>query len=202
MTDPDPVINKLLKSTNGALLDERIKLIYIEDFLTDLECDHLVGLAYDIMFERSVTTYGVNDNRTSTSAYIAKDYDEIIKKITSKVSQLTETGQELVEQFQIVKYEIGQKFGSHWDYFPTEYVKKNGGKQRLYTFFVYLNTVDTGGETEFTQLGLEFKPKKRAALFWENCTNDKIGNVLSMHQGKAPISDLKFGLNIWTNFKD
>ncbi len=36
------------------------------------------------------------------------------------------------------------------------------------TLMVYLNDVTAGGHTKFTKIGIDFAPKKRTALFWNN----------------------------------
>ena len=56
-------------------------------------------------------------------------------------------------------YEIGQEFKVHTDTFEgaafEEHTKERG--QRTYTFMIYLNDVEEGGETEFPELNLVLK---------------------------------------------
>ncbi|AYV84280.1 MAG: hypothetical protein Hyperionvirus21_14 [Hyperionvirus sp.] len=199
----DAIVKTLLSTYNASLLDDDLKLVYINNLFTDVECDHLIGLAYKISFNASLTTDGKSKDRTSHSAYIPKNYDKTVQDVSERIAKLCDKKATCIEQLQVVKYEIGEQFAAHCDYFSEPYIKKMGwslGGQRQFTFFVYLNTVDRGGETEFTTVGLEFKPNKGHAIFWENCKDPKIGNIRSMHRGKPPLSNLKFGLNIWISF--
>jgi prolyl 4-hydroxylase len=105
-----------------------------------------------------------------------------------------------LEGLQVVKYEPGDYFKPHHDWFQSDYADKIGN-QRRYTFFVYLNDVPGGGgETDFPQLNRSFQPKKGDALFWRNCTELNECSELNLHQGKAPLNDVKYGLNIWVRF--
>lgn len=73
--------------------------------------------------------------------------------------------------------------------------------QRQYTFFVYLNDVENGGETVFPKLNLSFKPQRGLSLFWENCKDLTTCDELNLHKGNSTINGIKYGLNIWVNFK-
>jgi prolyl 4-hydroxylase len=190
----------LVKEHNGILLDEDIKLIFLKDFIPDHICEHIVGLAYDLFFKQSQTALGIDKSRTSHSCYIPKSHDNVIKKLEEKIAKITNKPVIKVEQLQVVKYEVGEYFKPHYDWLSDEYMKSYNLTQRQYTFFVYLNTVDGGGETDFPQLNLSFKPEKCCALFWQNCDDSQKGHIKSFHQGKPPTKDIKFGLNIWVSF--
>jgi prolyl 4-hydroxylase len=198
------VVETILEAYDAVLLDEDIKLVYINDFLSDIECEHIVGLSYDLLYRASETTDGTtaakSEWRTSHTACIPKSNDDVIRGIEERVARLVSKPVSKLEMFQVVKYESGQFFKPHCDAFPDEYMKLVGYGQRQYTFFVYLNNVDAGGQTDFPTLGLSFDPKKRNALFWENCKDPKTCNPRTLHQGKPPIGDVKYGLNIWMTF--
>ena len=72
---------------------------------------------------------------------------------------------------QVVRYEVGQKYGAHRDFFnPNDYHRQPhmlrnveyGGRNRLATVFWYLADVDEGGETFFpralNEMGKEYHP--------------------------------------------
>jgi prolyl 4-hydroxylase len=141
--------------------------------------------------------------RTSMSHYIQFPYDNVTKTIEKKVNKFLNfiIGEDdwipLIEHMQIVKYEIGQEFKEHYDYAEGAFQKN----QRRYTIFVYLNDVEEGGETKFSQLDKFFFPKEKNAVFWEN--HDEAGKCYpeSIHCGKPPIKGKKYGLNIWIGCK-
>lgn len=72
--------------------------------------------------------------------------------------QVTGIPENNYESFQILKYQPGQFYRRHHDS-----SNKNNGKatgHRILTFFLYLNDVEEGGETRFTNLDISVKPKK------------------------------------------
>jgi hypothetical protein len=61
--------------------------------------------------------------------------------------------------------------------------------------FAYLNDLpaNAGGETEFTRIGVKFKPKKGDALLWENRADRHSFHLDGKHAGRAPLSGVKYG---------
>ena len=55
---------------------------------------------------------------------------------------------ENAESIQVLRYEIGQKYDAHFDYFHDKNNVKCGG-QRFVTVLMYLTDVKKGGETVF-----------------------------------------------------
>ena len=58
------------------------------------------------------------------------------------------SGSENAESIQVLRYEIGQKYDAHFDYFHDKKNVKRGG-QRIATVLMYLTDVKKGGETVF-----------------------------------------------------
>ncbi|KAM0000095.1 putative procollagen-proline 4-dioxygenase [Helianthus debilis subsp. tardiflorus] len=52
------------------------------------------------------------------------------------------------EGFQVLRYEVGQKFGIHYDYPIGEHFTKDGG-HTVATIVIYLSDVEEGGEEVF-----------------------------------------------------
>ena len=57
-------------------------------------------------------------------------------------------GTDNAESMQVLRYEIGQKYDAHFDYFHDEVALKRGG-HRVATVLMYLTDVKKGGETVF-----------------------------------------------------
>jgi len=99
------------------------------------------------------------------------------------------------------RYEPGQEFKYHLDLFWTkaDYWKleaKRGG-QRTITAMAYLNDVEEGGATAFTQLGLAVKPRRGALLIWNNNLPSGLPNEDTMHAGAPVIQGVKYVLTKW-----
>jgi prolyl 4-hydroxylase len=188
----------------GQTIDERIDLRYVQGFLTPDECAHLISLAGDKL-QRSQVIQGehtdtVTDARTSHSYQVGKSVDSVVQGIESRVSRLVGCTVAHLEGMQVVRYRPGDYFNEHHDWFQDEY-RRSINNQRAYTFFVYLNNITgAGGETDFPKLNQTFVPVMGDALFWRNCEAVDRCHIESLHQGKTPLSDTKYGLNIWVRF--
>nr|QBK85221.1 MAG: 2OG-Fe(II) oxygenase superfamily protein [Iridovirus LCIVAC01] len=186
-------------------LAEKPKIIEIQNFLSPEECDHLIQLAEDRQcFKRSEVqahTGIEHDTRTSWSCVLDRAEDEIVKRIENRATSFTSLPYTHVEPLQIVRYQPGQFFKGHYDFFPpgspeTEIATSRGG-QRHYTFFVYLNDVRGGGDTYFPKVPIRVSPIKGKATFWSNLHSDGTVDYSTYHSGEPPHSEIKYGLNIW-----
>lgn len=195
------------------LLSHEPKIILLHNFLSDAECQHLKSLADQIGLKRS-TVQGekneIHQDRTSSTVNLKKQHDEIVKKIEQRAAMLCTLPPENIENLQVVRYQKGQQYRPHYDFFVpgakgTEGALKRGG-QRHVTFFVYLNDLpeqETGGHTEFPKLKLKIKPEKGMAVYWMNVKSDKTEDYNTLHSGNPPMLDdtVKLGLNIWVREK-
>ncbi|KAJ0093452.1 hypothetical protein Patl1_25523 [Pistacia atlantica] len=144
-----------------------------EGFLTDLECDHLISLAKSELKRSAVADNlsgesKLSEVRTSSGMFIGKGKDAIIAGIEDKISTwsflpkgapYTEDALhfsslffllfgENGEDIQVLRYEPGQKYDAHYDYFADKINIARGG-HRIVTVLMYLTDVAKGGETVF-----------------------------------------------------
>jgi len=149
-------------------------IVAFENFLTDIEINALL-ISVD-KWERSrdsgvINAFGeveriVSQNRTSSNAWC----DDIcatnpaVKSIIRKIEEITLIPSTNFEHFQVLKYEIGQKYLPHHDMLSQPKGLLCG--PRILTFFLYLSDVEEGGETTFPILDIQVKPKKGRALLW------------------------------------
>ena len=148
--------------------------------------------------------------RTSETAFVTDDghyqeYSKPIEHILEKVCYLAGCERRQIEGIMVVKYNNGEQYYDHHDFFEPEHLGIDEGGQRVATFFCYLSSLDKneGGETEFPLLDLKIKPSKGTALFWWNKSAN--GNLLrkTLHRGN-PVNaknKIKYGLNIWVREK-
>jgi hypothetical protein len=70
---------------------------------------------------------------------------------------------------------------------------------RIITFFLYLNDVDEGGETEFPLLGLKVTPKKGKALLWPSVLDEDPLQIdyRTRHGALTVTKGVKYGANAW-----
>jgi prolyl 4-hydroxylase len=106
---------------------------------------------------RTSSTAFTGDKFISLNSYIL----EIIKKNFNHKYEI-----ENVESCQLTRYEVGQEYGSHFDYFNILGRPAQNLNDRKATFILYLNDDFTGGETYFDCLDITVKPKKGMALYF------------------------------------
>jgi len=192
--------------TFGRLIDPAIELRYIDNFLTDEECDELIKFSDDKFVESLVVekdnSRSKHEGRTSTTAYIYKNSNPIADAIETRTAKLLQGNESHIEGLQVVRYMPGQQFTAHYDWFMDDY-KVKIQNQRLYTVFAYLNDVTEGGETAFPRLNHSFSPRRGDALFWRDAADINTPLVDSLHAGMPPTGNttIKYGLNIWYNFR-
>ncbi|GAB2282682.1 Probable prolyl 4-hydroxylase 9 [Dionaea muscipula] len=116
----------------------------------------------------------------------------------------------MFQAFNILRYEIGQKYDSHYDAFnPAEYGPQKS--QRVASFLLYLSDVEEGGETMFPFeddkidvnydfakcTGLKVKPKQGdGLLFYSVFVNGTI-DPASLHGSCQVIKGEKWVATKW-----
>ena len=134
-----------------------------------------------------------------------------VRKIETRAADLVGLPASHVEPIQIVKYRKGQHFDTHHDLGPwdpeNDSVEFIRSPTRLVTLFVYVNTVENGGETEFPVCKLKCQPTEGTAILWSNvCRDEKNGEWVpdprTIHRGCPVQSGRKIGMNIWITDKN
>jgi prolyl 4-hydroxylase len=105
------------------------------------------------------------------------------------------------EHTQLQRYETGEQFKPHTDFFEPntdEYQKfAHANGNRTWTFMVYLNYVEKGGETLFTAINQKITPKAGLAVIWNNRYTDGNVNYDSLHAGLPVEAGKKFIITKW-----
>lgn len=158
----------------------------LEDFMSEAECDRIVELAAMVLRPSTVTTNDSQYRTSSTSDLSLLTHPEI-ESLDEKIARTLGVRLEFSEGIQAQRYEVGQEFKQHTDYFQpqteefAQYASKAG--QRTWTFMVYLNDGMVGGGTRFHTLGKTFMPKKGMAVIWNNLHPDGTVNPATLHAG-------------------
>ncbi|KAK5805153.1 hypothetical protein PVK06_032805 [Gossypium arboreum] len=192
-----------------------------EGFLTDLECDHLISLAKSEL-KRSAVADNVSGKsklsevRTSSGMFISKAKDPIVAGIEDKISTWTFLPKENGEDIQVLRYEHGQKYDPHYDYFVDKVNIARGG-HRTATVLMYLTNVTKGGETVFPEAeesslhttpakddlsdcakkGIAVKPRRGDALLFFSLHPNAIPDPSSLHAGCPVTEGEKWSATKW-----
>uniref|UniRef100_A0A7S3VPM7 Prolyl 4-hydroxylase alpha subunit domain-containing protein n=1 Tax=Dunaliella tertiolecta TaxID=3047 RepID=A0A7S3VPM7_DUNTE len=134
--------------------DARIYLF--RNFLSEAECDYIKNkatprLARSGVVDAKTGKSKIDDIRTSSGMFFNRGEDPVIQTIERRIANLSMTPVYHGEGLQVLRYEAGQKYEAHWDYFFDE---KNAarGANRYATMLTFLETVEEGGETVFTKM--------------------------------------------------
>ncbi len=176
--------------------------LYLADaFLSDVDCRHLIALIDHVACpSRLVEEDGWEDYRTSFSGDIDPD-DSVVKSIDSRLCELTGIDPRHCESMQGQRYNQGEYYHEHWDWFDTKAPywrreSRNGG-QRSWTAMIYLNAVDEGGTTDFVHLDLKVAPARGSLLIWNNALPNGSPNPLTMHAARPVTSGVKYVVTKW-----
>tara|TARA_Y100000591_G_C21709082_1_gene632474 strand:- start:41 stop:727 length:687 start_codon:yes stop_codon:yes gene_type:complete len=179
-----------------------------DNVFTDEECNEIIEYAKPRLVR---SLLGVERNtgkqRTSYQVWVKRNALPCIERCAKFVENITGLPVENQEDWQVLRYHPGQEYKPHYDAcekHTDEFEKciseskRRGWGNRVYTFFIYLNDVPEGGETEFPKLNFKFKPKKGRAIFWHNLTDDNSeAHPFSQHAGLPVISGEKWAINVW-----
>ncbi|CAA2991517.1 probable prolyl 4-hydroxylase 4 [Olea europaea subsp. europaea] len=193
-----------------------------EGFLTKDECNHLISLAKSELKRSAVADNEsgkstLSEVRTSSGMFIPKSKDPIVDGIEEKIAAWTFLRKENGEDIQVLRYEPGQKYDPHHDYFVDKVNLARGG-HRIATSLMYLSDVEKGGETVFLSAeetshrrsvsvdedlsecgrkGIAVKPRKGDALLFFSLYPDAVPDPTSLHAGCPVIEGEKWSATKW-----
>ncbi|KAF8013033.1 hypothetical protein BT93_I1026 [Corymbia citriodora subsp. variegata] len=194
-----------------------------QGFLSDDECDHLIKLARDKL-EKSMVADNksgksmLSEVRTSSGMFLQKAQDEVVSTIEARIAAWTFLPEENGESIQVLRYENGEKYDPHYDYFIDKVNQELGG-HRVATVLMYLSNVERGGETVFpnseatmsqpkgddlsdcAKEGYAVKPKKGDALLFFSLRPDTTPDRASLHGSCPVIEGEKWSATKWIHVR-
>jgi len=153
-----------------------------EDFLSRKECDFLCQMAEPRLqpsqvWDRETAGSKPSNVRTSHGVFLKYGENMLIRCIENRLQQLTRMRSTHGEDLHILRYEPGQEYKPHHDYFelkdPGAKFALNKGGQRIVTVIMYLKEPVEGGETQFLDIGITVTPKLGSALLFAYPNEDK-----------------------------
>ncbi|RZB89164.1 probable prolyl 4-hydroxylase 9 [Glycine soja] len=195
-------------SIPSQILSWRPRAVFFPNFTSVEVCQQIIEMAKPklepskLALRKGETAESTKDTRTSSGTFISASEDKsgILDLVERKIAKVTMIPRTHGEIFNILKYEVGQKYDSHYDAFnPDEYGSVES--QRIASFLLYLSNVEAGGETMFPYegglnidrgydyqkcTGLKVKPRQGdGLLFYSLLPNGKIDKT-SLH-GSCPV---------------
>eukprot|EP01126_Amoeba_proteus_P018091 TRINITY_DN1904_c0_g2_i16.p1 TRINITY_DN1904_c0_g2~~TRINITY_DN1904_c0_g2_i16.p1 ORF type:complete len:181 (-),score=33.03 TRINITY_DN1904_c0_g2_i16:201-743(-) len=170
------------------------------------DADHIIQLCESKLTPSLVVGSEGNSNlheaRSSSGTFLVGNeaHDPIVQKYAKKISLWTHIPEENGEAFYIIRYQVGQEYKPHFDWFRSseEGIKHLEGQgDRAATVLMYLGEPSEGGETEFPNIGLEVPVVKgNAILFW-NSNIFGNGDEKTLHGSKPVRVGTKWSMTKW-----
>jgi 2OG-Fe(II) oxygenase superfamily len=184
-------------------------VVTLDNVLSDQECESLIEQGAMLGYERSEDvgernpdgSYGSvkSSGRTSTNAWCSDACltNETVQSVIAKLENLTGIPDANSEFLQLLRYEVGQFYESHHDFIEHDVDRASG--PRILTVFLYLNDVEGGGATHFTNLDLSVYPKRGRVLLWPSVLDDNpnVWDDRTHHQAQPVLEGIKYGANSW-----
>jgi prolyl 4-hydroxylase len=175
------------------ITSDKFQLYVIPDFMSAAECADIVAISQLHLRPSTITTgpaYAAY--RTSSTCDLSLLNMPSVAALDEKIARMVGIQLPYSEGIQAQRYEVGQEFKQHTDYFQPntkEYVKYAGVRgNRTWTFMVYLNEVSKGGGTRFFVLDKTIVPQLGTAIAWNNLLADGSVNPNALHAG-LPVED-------------
>ena len=203
MLAPGESSPEILRTHDGMrrLPSPKLDLFTLPGFLSPELCGELMAL---IDAERRPSTIadpnGDNYFRTSETCDLSPD-EPAVQELERLLFELNRIDPAHGEPIQGQRYEIGQEFKAHTDYFEpdgADYAKFcTVAGQRTWTFMVYLNDVEAGGATRFKVVNKTFQPEQGRLVCWNNRRPDGSGNAATLHHAMKVRKGLKYVITKW-----
>ncbi|GMN34425.1 hypothetical protein TIFTF001_004675 [Ficus carica] len=184
------------------------RALYFPNFATAEQCESIISMAEpglrpsSLALRKGETEESTKGIRTSSGVFISASEDKtgVLDVIEEKIARATMIPRTHGEAFNILRYELDQRYNSHYDAFSsTEYGPQKS--QRVASFLLYLSDVQEGGETMFPFenglnmngnydfeecIGLKVKPQKGDGLLFYSLFPNGTIDPTSLH-GSCPV---------------
>lgn len=192
--DADPRAHKLDS--------DRAEIYAIPEFFLPEECARLVTMI-DAVAQPSelLDADPLQPAFRSSSSGNFDVRDPFVQGISGKIDAILGLPRRYGEPIQGQRYRPGQEFKPHHDWFYTDQpywrAQSKTGGQRSWTAMAFLNHVESGGQTEFANIGIGVSPHPGVLLLWNNATIDGEPNEDTLHAGCPVQSGTKYILTKW-----
>lgn len=181
-----------------------IQLFSINEVLPQKLCEQLIIRAKRFFSPSKVVGQKYQQapiGRTSSTALVRDIAPDADRKIQMAIGELMGIDNKYCEPLQIQRYEAGEEYQRHSDWFDKEspgFAESIGDQgQRTWTCLLYLNDDFTGGQTEFTSIKQKITPKTGKACVWNNLLQTGDVNNNTWHRGMPVKKGIKYILTAW-----
>jgi prolyl 4-hydroxylase len=179
-----------------------VELFTAENFLAPRECRDLIEIMQGHLRTSTITVADEPDKlfRRSKTCDLSFIDHPAVRRLDSRICAAMNIDPGLAEPTQGQYYDVDDEFKPHTDYFEAYELEKfctPAWGQRSWTFMMYLNEPEGGGETAFTHLGFSIRPKTGRAVIWNSLHPDGRPNPNTMHHGMPVTGGCKSIITKW-----
>ena len=179
----------------------RLELFVLRGFLDPAHCTELAELI-EAQHRPSTIADANGDTAFRTSSTCDLDGSlAAVARLEARLGAVSAISAEHGEPLQGQRYEVGQEFKAHTDYFEPNgidfqrYCARSG--QRTWTFMVYLNDVAAGGATRFKAIDKIVQPETGKLVAWNNRLPDGGVNPATLHHAMKVRQGRKYVITRW-----
>lgn len=209
--DPSPaadgnVVDAGDRQVKVAMRCARPQIVVFDNLLSDDECEAMIERSRDKLRPSTTVNPGTGARdviraRSSEGAWFHIGEDELIQRLERRFATLMSCPVENGEGLQVLRYGVGGEYRQHFDYFPPSQAGSNVhlkyGGQRVATLIVYLNDVDSGGETIFPEIGMSVVARRGGAVYFRYMNGSRQLDPLTLHGGAPVLCGEKWIMTKW-----
>lgn len=199
---PDTTAQRILSNPRVQRVpNPRLELYILKAFLDPAFCARLCALI-DVNRRPSTIADPNGDHyfRTSETCDLDHSMPEIAG-LDALLSAWAGIDPAYGEPLQGQRYEVGQEFKAHTDYFEPngqDFAKFcSVAGNRTWTVMIYLNQPEAGGATRFEVIDKTVQPEAGKLLAWNNRRADGSLNPATLHHGMKVRKGVKYVITKW-----
>jgi 2OG-Fe(II) oxygenase superfamily len=211
---PDRIAALLVPPNRDGSHHDHIKygpwIVTIDDFVTAEQAEALIGHGENQTYIRSEDGVELPDGswtrvevdwRTSKETFCelgtACVVDPVVVKLMENITSTLGMPLSHCDYLQLLKYGPGHYYKEHHDYDAHQVYAQAG--LRSITWYMYLNDVTKGGETQFPRIPVRVQPKKGRVLVWSNIRDDDPieEDIRARHEALPVLEGVKYGATAW-----
>jgi prolyl 4-hydroxylase len=212
----DNIFIEKLKAYPHEVLSTEPWIVRVNHFLSEREISALAYWAHKNGLKRSTDQGEIDNNgvqaqvtsntRTSENAWCMAECesDPTIDNLLRRVENMLDIPRDHYENLQLLRYLPGQYYKRHHDSSERDNLTLHG--PRILTLFFYINDVEGGGETRFTDLKppLDIIPMKGTMVIWPSVTNRDPTQIdyRTHHEAITVTKGVKYGANLWIHLRN
>ncbi|MEM9501167.1 MAG: 2OG-Fe(II) oxygenase [Pseudomonadota bacterium] len=203
MTEPGDSSAEQLLTRDGIqrVPTPKVEIFQLRNFLDIEHCKELIRLIDKDRRPSTIADHNGDDYFRTSETCDLEVTEPAVEQLETMLLSLNRIDPAHGEPVQGQRYDIGQEFKPHTDYFTPggpDYEKFcSVSGQRTWTFMIYLNGVEAGGATRFKAIGKTFQPESGKLLCWNNKRLDGSVNPSTLHHGMKVRKGVKYVITKW-----